>query len=132
MILHLKNSLYWPQGWLAYNIDTINLASSDLSGWFRIILVYLQGKMKIMQATCIFQVYWQLFFLGNHLKEVPYGFLTARDLGANIARVLRVLTCKNNKIILIIFTTANNSLNLAHLTLLMAFSDQEKQNIKIF
>ena len=30
------------------------------------------------------------------LKKAPYGFLTARDLGANIARVFRVSTCKTN------------------------------------
>ena len=28
------------------------------------------------------------------VKEAPQGFLTARDLGANIARALQVSTCK--------------------------------------
>ena len=28
------------------------------------------------------------------VKEAPQGFLTARDLGMNIARALKVSTCK--------------------------------------
>ena len=30
-------------------------------------------------------------------KEAPWGFLTARDLGADIARALKDSTCKTNK-----------------------------------
>ena len=50
--------------------------------------------------------------------EAPWGFLTARDLGANISRALKVSICRTN-----------NGPNLAH-CFLMAYSDLEKRKHK--
>ena len=40
--------------------------------------------------------YMLILIILRQLYDAPKGFLTARDLGANIARALKVSTCKTN------------------------------------